>query len=166
MINRPTIDVVQMNTAKEWSAMSTCDRGHVGAVLSLGGRTIGSGYNGAPAGMPHCDHTLAYMPKAGRDLTYNSISPLGPWPRGLGTAREGGCRVAIHAETNAIAYAARHGVAVAGATLYVTMSPCFSCAQLLIAAGLHRVVYDRPYRDTAGIDLLTEAGLKVDQFTA
>lgn len=165
--DRPTIDKTQMDTARLWALRSTCDRQHVGAVLSLGHRTIGSGYNGAPAGMPHCNHAMPYMPKAGPESqpAYRAASPLGPWPRGLGTIRDNGCRIAIHAECNAIAYAARHGVAVAGATIYVTLSPCFACAQLLIAAGLHRVVYDREYRDPAGIDLLRQAGLKVEQFT-
>jgi dCMP deaminase len=164
MTPRPSIDQVQMSTAKLWAMRSTCDRNHVGAVLSLGDRTIGSGYNGAPAGMDHCNHTLPFMPQAGTDVQYRSVSPLGPWPQGLGKPRDNGCRVAIHAECNAIAYAARHGVAVAGATMHVTLSPCYSCAQLMIAAGLHRVVYDREYRDPAGITLLREAGLKVEQY--
>lgn len=165
--DRPSIDKTQMDTARLWALRSTCDRQHVGAVLSLGDRTIGSGYNGAPAGMAHCNHTLPWVPNVGPEgqPPYKAVSPLGAWPRGLGTARDNGCRIAIHAETNAIAYAARHGVAVAGSTIYVTLSPCFSCAQLLIAAGIHRVVYDREYRDPAGIDLLRQAGLKVEQFT-
>lgn len=162
---RPTLDQIHMNNARQWAAMSTCSRNHVGAVLSLGGRGIGTGYNGAPAGMTHCVHDLPFMPQAGLDVNYRAASPLGPFPSGLGKVRDNGCRVAIHAETNAIAYAARHGVAVAGATMYVTLSPCYSCAQLMIAAGLHRVVYDREYRDPAGIDLLRQAGLKVEQFT-
>lgn len=166
-LGRPTVDQVMMNSARLWKERSTCDRQHVGAILALGGRGIGTGYNGAPAGMDHCVHTLPYMPNVGADSQphYKAVSPLGAWPRGLGRAKEDGCRVAIHAETNAIAYAARHGVAVAGATLYVTLSPCYSCAQLMIAAGLYRVVYDREYRDPAGIEFLRKAGLKVEQFT-
>lgn len=165
---RPEVDTIQMATAELWAERSTCTRQHVGAVLSLGDRTIGSGYNGAPAGMPHCNHEVPFNPKVGAEHTpaYRTTSPLGPFPRALGTVRDNGCRIAIHAECNAIAYAARHGVAVAGATIYVTLSPCFACAQLLIASGLHRVVYGRAYRDPAGIDLLREAGLKVEQFTA
>lgn len=161
-----TIDRVQMSTARLWADMSTCSRNHVGAVLSLGGRGIGTGYNGAPAGMAHCNHELPWVPNVGpkKSPPYKSASPLGAWPSNLGLIRENGCRVAIHAETNAIAYAARNGVAVAGATMYVTLSPCYSCAQLMIAAGLHRVCYDKQYRDPAGIELLQQAGLRVDQF--
>lgn len=159
-VDRPSIDKTQMDTARLWALRSTCSRAHVGCVISLGGRTIGSGFNGAPAGMEHCIHDLPFMPSTqDLDKVKTRISPVRPF---TSTAA---CRVAIHAETNAIAYAARHGVAVAGADLYVTLSPCYSCAQLIIAAGLHRVIYDQAYRDPAGIDLLRQAGLKVEQFT-
>lgn len=159
-----SIDRTQMATARLWAAHSTCDRNSVGAVISLGGRTIGTGYNGAPAGMEHCNHTVPYMPTAGMNVSYKSASPLGAFPLNLGKIRDNGCRVAIHAETNAIAYAARHGVAVQGATLYVTLSPCYACAQLVIAAGLIRVVYDRAYRDLDGIRLLERAGVTVEKW--
>lgn len=164
MIERPTTDQVQMDTARLWAARSTCSRQHVGAAIMLGGRTIGTGYNGAPAGMPHCNHDLSYTPMAGRDVEYKPVSPHGAWPGILGTMKDRGCRLAIHAEANALAYNARHGVAVQGADLFVTLSPCFSCAQLIIAAGLVRVCYDKQYRDPAGINLLQQAGVIVEQF--
>lgn len=141
---RPTIDESLMAIAKIWEDRSTCTRNHVGAVIAKEGRHIGSGYNGAPAGMPHCEHSLPAFNMA--------------MPKDL----QQGCRIAIHAEANALAYCARHGVAVEGATMYSTLSPCYACSQLILAAGLTRVVYVRAYRDTAGIDLLREAGLTVD----
>jgi dCMP deaminase len=134
---------------------------HVGAAICLGGRTIGTGYNGAPAGMAHCVHELPYTPR---------IQGVGDWGRRMTPIKphvtEPGCKTAVHAECNAIAYAARHGVAVAGATLYVTLSPCFSCAQLIVAAGLIRVVFDKQYRDPAGVDFLARAGLTVESMHA
>lgn len=156
---RPSIDKTQMDTARLWALRSTCSRAHVGAAISRGGRTIGTGFNGAPAGMSHCDHTTAYVPQT-QDLS-TVLTRVSPARLIQGS---GMCRVAIHAETNAIAYAARHGVAVEGAELFVTMSPCYSCAQLIIAAGLIRVVYDRAYRDPSGISLLTEAGVTVEKY--
>lgn len=156
---RPSVDVTQMATALLWAERSTCERGHVGAVIAMDGRTVGTGFNGAPAGMDHCVHTLNYMPKT-QDLSKvgTRISPILP------LRSTEACRIAIHAETNAIAHAARHGVAVAGGTLYVTMSPCYPCAQLVIAAGLTRVVYNREYRDKTGIDYLRLAGITVEFF--
>jgi dCMP deaminase len=115
--------------------------------------------------MDHCVHELPFMPNAGQEISYTSLSPLGAWPMALGKMRENSCRMAIHAEANALAYSARNGVAVEGADLFVTLSPCFSCAQIIIAAGLVRVVYDREYRDKAGIDLLTMAGIRVEKFS-
>lgn len=149
---RPDVDTVLMGTALLWEERSTCDRNHVGAVISKDGRTIGTGYNGAPAGMDHCQH-------GGITTRVRRVSPVVPLPTGPETI---GCRIAIHAESNAIAYAARHGVSVLGATIYTTLSPCYECSKLIIAAGLVRVVFNRSYRDPAGIDLLRNAGLTVD----
>jgi dCMP deaminase len=156
-MNRPDIDTTLMGTALLWEARSTCDRNHVGCVMAKDGRTIGTGYNGAPAGMPHCDHgvnTPPYVPFRLRPPEVPDL-PESPLTRG--------CRVTIHAEANAIAYAARHGVSLQGATAYTTLSPCYDCSKLMIAAGLVRVVFNRSYRDPAGIDLLRTAGLTVDK---
>lgn len=155
MRNRPTIDTTLMGIALMWEARSTCSRNHVGVVIAKDGRHIGSGYNGAPAGMRHCEHGLPAE-------VARRVSPVLPLPS---APMDRGCRIAIHAEANALAYAARHGVSVEGATAYVTLSPCYPCSQLIIAAGLIRVVFNRSYRDPAGTDLLRQAGLTVDQLT-
>lgn len=154
---RPTIDTTLMAVALVWESRSTCDRNHVGAVIAKEGRAIGTGYNGAPAGMPHCDHPLRAR---SRMVTPITPLPVGPSPADVA------CRVTIHAEANAIAYAARHGVSIEGATIYTTLSPCYDCSKLIIAAGLVRVVFNRSYRDPAGIDLLRNAGLTVDNMRA
>lgn len=153
---RPDIDTTLMGIAAMWEERSTCSRNHVGAVIAKDGRTLGSGYNGAPAGMDHCNHGQAYTGPVPRRLSPPSVALLPTTPA------DRGCKIAIHAEANAIAYAARHGVAIEGATIYTTLSPCYACSQLIIAAGLTRVVFNRSYRDPAGIDLLRNAGLTVD----
>lgn len=153
---RPSIDETLMAIAFIWEDRSTCSRNHVGAVIALEGRHIGSGYNGAPAGMPHCEHPVYHY-----DLPVRLMPPAIPL---LPTSPyDRGCKEAIHAEANAIAYCARHGVSVQGATVYTTLSPCYSCSQLMIAAGITRVAYVRSYRDPAGVDLLRRAGLTVDK---
>lgn len=148
---RPTSEAVLMATARVFEDRSTCDRAHVGVVIARDGRIISTGYNGAPAGMPHCEH---------EKLTFDlpRVSPVPPLPT---APLDRGCRLAIHAEANAIAYAARHGVSVENATLYTTLSPCYACAQLIISAGLGRVVFHRSYRDPAGTDLLMAADIRV-----
>jgi dCMP deaminase len=77
---------------------------------------------------------------------------------------EGHCIRTIHAEQNAIAQAALHGVSTEGATLYVTAAPCINCSKLVIAAGITRVVYSDKYTDSLGEQVLREGGLVLDQY--
>lgn len=136
-MSRITRTDMLFSMARTVSHRSTCDRLHVGAVLSRDGRVISLGYNGAPAGVAHCEH---------------------PWNK----PDEGGCTLAVHAEANAIAFAAKHGVATTGAELHVTHMPCLKCSQLIINAGIVRVSYIYAYRDPSGIILLKEGGVEVN----
>lgn len=142
-------DSAMLTIAEVYADMSTCARMHVGAIIVRQGRTMGTGYNGAPAGLPHCAHDC-------------DCAPAGMYHAG-DCASLVPCRTSVHAEANAIAFSAHHGVATAGATMYTTLSPCVPCAQLIINAGLVRVVYRDEYRDPAGIDLLRAARVEVVQ---
>jgi dCMP deaminase len=153
---RPDIDSTLMAVATVWQDRSTCSRNHVGVVIAKSGRAVSTGYNGSPAGLPHCEHNTYHLPLERPTMR---VSPVTPIPE---SGMDRGCHESIHAEANALAYAARHGTSVEGATLYTTLSPCYPCSQLIIAAGLARVVFDRSYRDPAGIDLLRRAGVVVD----
>jgi dCMP deaminase len=124
-----------MDHARLVALRSTCSRLHVGAVAAKEGRLLVSGYNGAPAGVPHCDH---------------ETSP-------------GPCKRSVHAEANVIAYAARWGIWLEGAELFTTHSPCLSCCQLLVNTGISRVVFEVLFREAEGLDLLIEAGIMVEQ---
>lgn len=133
-MNRPDFDTYVMDIAHLAAARSTCDRARVGCILVQDRYIIATGYNGAPSGMPHCDdygHLLV----------------------------DGHCIRTIHAEQNAVAQAAMHGVSTMGATAYVTHMPCVSCAKLLIAAGIANVVYAEGYGDGDGARMLTAAGV-------
>lgn len=132
---RPSRDHTLMAIATAVSERSTCNRAHVGAVISRGSRVISTGYNGSPSGMDHC-----------------------PSPE------EPGCTRTVHAETNAIVFAARYGISTDGCTLYTTVSPCVECAKLIINAGIVRVVYKEPYRLTDGIELLKMTDVEVDRY--
>lgn len=123
-----------MQVARVIAARATCSRLQVGAVITRDGRVVATGYNGAPAGMPHCQHD--------------------------GTEQR--CTRAIHAERNVIGFAARHGVRTDQTTLYLTHAPCLDCASVLIAAGVVRVVYGETYRSEAGIVSLSEVGVTVE----
>jgi dCMP deaminase len=112
----------------------TCNRLKVGAVIARGGRIISSGYNGAPSKLTHCG-----------DECFDGGPP---------------CKRAVHAEANAIAFAAKHGIATDGATMVSTDSPCLDCARLIINAGIREVFYMREYRDTKPLDELQAAGVR------
>ncbi|QGJ92150.1 deoxycytidylate deaminase [Gordonia phage Lauer] len=75
---------------------------------------------------------------------------------------ETACTRAVHAEANVIASAAKYGVSLQGSEVYVTHSPCLSCAGLLVNAAISKVCYTTEFRDTSGIALLEAAGVTVD----
>lgn len=112
---------------------STCLRGKVGAIIVIDGRVASMGYNGSPPGDVHClDEGCMIDPDMG------------------------GCIRTIHAEQNAIAWAARAGVKTDGATMYCTHSPCNECAKLILAAGIQEFIYFTEYR--AGCEHVLEHG--------
>ena len=133
-----------MLCAEQIALRSTCARAQVGAVLARRGRIIATGYNGTPSGMAHCDHAC------------NCFSPSHmAWCRSRKP-----CLDTVHAEANAIVFAARHGQPVEGATLYCTITPCLNCAQLIINAGISMVYIRGTYRLETGRELLTKAGIQ------
>lgn len=133
-MTRPTRDDVLLSMAFLMAERSTCTRLKVGAVASIDGRILSTGYNGPARGMQHCTHPPGEV-----------------------------CTRSLHAETNAVVYAARHGVALHGSTFYCTDSPCYNCAGIMINAGVKAFVFNREYRDASGITLLHDAGIKVFQ---
>lgn len=135
---RPDRDTVLLNIAHLMSKRSTCTRRQVGALAEKDGRVLVTGYNGAPSRLPHCSD------RGSCRLNDN-----------------GGCLDAVHAEANIVAFAAKYGISLQGATVYVTCAPCVECAKLLINAGIKEVVYEEEYRDSRGIELLVQAGVKI-----
>lgn len=145
-----------MEMAMSQAQRSTCERAQVGVVIARDGRVLATGYNGAPAGLPHCDHR--------GDDTEDLRAGVGDGSLLARVPVSPGCQVSVHAEANAVAYAARYGVALHDSELYTTYSPCLACAQIVINAGITRVVALKEYRLTAGADLVRQAGLSMDYF--
>jgi len=150
--DRITRDQMLMGMAQVVARRSTCERSKVGVIVAVQSRPLVSGYNGAPAGMPHCDHTCncGATDKYGDTVSDHDDTCAAEMP----------CTVAVHAEANAIAYAARHGIILAESILYSTLEPCYECAKLIINAGIVRVVYSMAYRSHLGLMLLREAGVE------
>jgi len=153
---RPPIEETLMHSAQVWARRSTCDRNNVGVVIaSADNRILCTGYNGAPSGMPHCDHRCNCENKA----PYRRVQL-----HATTCATQTPCKIAVHGEANAIAFAARNGIALAGARLFSTLTPCYACAQLIINAGIVEVQYLETYRSHEGQDLLRSGGLSVVKF--
>jgi dCMP deaminase len=163
-------DDLLMRFAELVGKRGTCSRLQVGAVFSKEGRVIVTGYNGAPAGLPHCDHscdcepTLEYM----HDMWHGLRSGVGPrtvihdpFCHSIQP-----CEIAAHAEQNGVAFAAKHGLALDKSELHVTYAPCLSCAKSIINAGVIRVSYALAYRLPEGVELLGTAGLEVVEASA
>jgi dCMP deaminase len=136
---RPSWDEYFMNIARAVASRSTCSRRSVGAIVVKDKRILATGYNGAPAGLRHCEHS------DGGDL------------------RDGHCARSTHAEQNAIVQAAKYGTPIDGSTMYCTAQPCLTCAKLLVNAGVHRVVFEGAYPDELAVAILIEARVELSQ---
>lgn len=135
MDKQTELDKRYLRMAHIWSENSYCNRRKVGALVVRDKMIISDGYNGTPTGFENvCEDE--------NDVTKPYV---------------------LHAEANAITKIARSGNNSDGSTLYVTDSPCIECAKLIIQSGIRRVVFDRAYRLTDGIDLLKKANVEVVQ---
>jgi len=128
--DRLSWDQYFMEIARVVAQRSTCLRAKVGAVIVKDRSIVATGYNGSPAGMPHCTEVGC--------LIFKSQDPDGN--------AEDNCYRTIHAEINAISQAARRGVSIDEADVYVTHSPCMHCLKTLLNTGVRRICYDKPYK--------------------
>lgn len=123
---------------------TTCLRRGVGAVLVKDKRILATGYNGAPAGLKHCEEV-------------GCIRETESIPSGT---RHELCR-GLHAEQNVIVQAATHGIPINGATIYCTNKPCVICSKMIINAGIKTIYYDEGYNDPLADQMIAEAGLEI-----
>lgn len=158
--NRIELDEAYMQMAEVWARRSKANRKQVGALIIKDKQIISDGYNGMPSGAADdvCE-IIDFHGTYEEHLKQMGTKPHQLNPNSLVTKQE-----VLHAESNALMkLSAKGGVGSQGATLYVTMSPCKECAKLIKQAKIERVVYREKYRDTAGIDFLTEYGVIVEQ---
>ena len=149
MYRRPSWDEYFMELANTASKRATCDRGRSGCVIVKDRQLLVTGYVGAPSGLPHCDEVGHLFRKTieedGRVTTH--------------------CVRTVHAEQNAICQAARRGISLDGATLYCRMTPCRTCAMLIINCGIKRVVCERKYHaGKESEELFAQAGVQIEFF--
>ncbi len=149
-MKKPEFDDIFMELAVNLAKRSHCTKRHVGAVLTKDTRIVSIGYNGPPAGTHNCDVE---------------------WPeKGCPRDSKGGCSLAIHAEQNAILYAVKNKTSVEGATLYVTLSPCLSCARIIYTMGISKVIFLNSYAqykgisEDEGVEFLRKFGVEALQY--
>ncbi len=129
-----------MAIATQVATRATCDRKHVGAVVVRDKTILSTGYNGSIRGLPHCDE-VGHMMEAGH------------------------CVRTIHAEANAIIQAAKNGVAIEGANIYITASPCWQCFKMIANAGIKRIIFGEFYRDERIYDVAQTLDIELLQIT-
>ncbi len=130
-------DTAYLKMALEWAKLSYCKRRQVGALIVKDRMIISDGYNGTPSGFENaCEDDDAAT----------------KW-------------YVLHAEANAILKTAASTQSCAGATLYITMSPCKDCSKLIYQSGIKRVVYLSAYKDDSGLRFLEKAGLQLELIT-
>ncbi|MDO6744335.1 deoxycytidylate deaminase [Tenacibaculum soleae] len=135
MLNKKQLkyDKAYLKMAQEWGKLSHCKRKQVGAIIVKDRMIISDGYNGTPSGFEnYCEDEEGYT----------------KW-------------YVLHAEANAILKVAASTQSCAGATLYITLSPCQQCSKLIHQSGIKRVVYAEAYKDSSGIDFLEKAGVEL-----
>lgn len=142
---RPSWDEYFLKLVELVGTRGTCDRGRSGCVVARDNRILTTGYVGSPMGTAHCDdvgHEMHTVIHEDRSETRHCIRTA-------------------HNEQNAIANAARFGVALEGATIYCHMTPCYTCAKMIINAGIKRVVCNKDYHaGERSKEIFKEAGVE------
>lgn len=142
---RPSWDEYFLKLVDSVRTRGTCDRGRSGCVIAKNNRILSTGYVGSPIGTVHCDD-------AGHEM-HTVIHEDG--------SKTQHCIRTAHNEQNAIANAARFGVALDGATIYCHMTPCYTCAKMIINSGIKRVVCTKDYHDgVRSREIFKESGVE------
>lgn len=147
MSDRPSWHQYFMTITRQVAERSTCNRAKVGAVIVRDRNIVATGYNGSPAGLPHCTEVGC--------LIYSSRTPSGEM--------EENCFRTIHAEINAIAQAAKNGASIRDADIYITHTPCIHCFKVLLNTGIRRIYYEREYKLHTLEDMLSHTDVTLER---
>jgi dCMP deaminase len=131
-------DLIYLKMAELWGSSSHCKRMKVGCLVVKDKSIISDGYNGSPSGFPNICESKEMV-----TLPY-----------------------VLHAEANAITKLAKSTQSSIGSTMYVTLSPCFECAKLIIQSGIKRIVFCEIYRNTDPLIFLSEGGIEITRISS
>ena len=136
MVKRPEWNEYFGEITKQVALRSTCVRKKVGAIIVKDKNIISTGYNGSIRGLEHCETVGCLM-------------------------MEGHCTRTIHAEANAIIQAAKHGLMIDRAEIYISASPCFNCFKLIANSGITKIYFMEFYRDERIIELAKKLDIEL-----
>jgi len=143
---RPSWDDYFLEISRTVASRATCDRGRSGCVIVRDKQILVTGYVGSPTGLPHCDDVGHQMKQMVHEDGHVSQH----------------CVRTVHAEQNAITQAAKLGISINKATLYCKMTPCRTCAMLIINCGIVRVVCEQKYHAGSESEaMFNEAGIEL-----
>ena len=136
MVKRPEWNEYFGEITKQVALRSTCVRKKVGAIIVKDKNIISTGYNGSIRGLEHCETVGCLM-------------------------IEGHCTRTIHAEANAIIQAAKHGLMIDRAEIYISASPCFNCFKLIANSGITKIYFMEFYRDERIIEIAKKLDIEL-----
>ncbi|MFH1606466.1 MAG: cytidine/deoxycytidylate deaminase family protein [Nanoarchaeota archaeon] len=146
---RPSWDEYFMEVTRTIAKRATCNRGRSGCVIAKDKQILATGYVGSPKGLLHCDevgHDMRQVIHEDGEISQH-------------------CVRTVHAEQNAICQAAKQGVSIKDATLYCKMTPCRTCAMLIINSSIKKVVCEKKYHAGAESEaMFKKAGIKLEFF--
>ena len=146
---RPSWDEYFMEIARAVAKRATCDRGRSGCVIARNKQILVTGYVGSPMDLPHCDEVGHQMKTTTHEDGHQTQH----------------CVRTTHAEQNAIVQAAKVGVPIENATVYVKMTPCSTCAKMIINAGIKRIVCEKRYHaGEESENMFRQVGIEVHFF--
>ncbi|MCQ2410072.1 MAG: deaminase [Elusimicrobiaceae bacterium] len=145
---------------------STCCRLHVGAVLVKENRVISIGFNGTPSGQVHCEDYFKDLYEKNYKNEFATLTDFMASRTFYDLHGKFSIDNELHAEQNAIAFAAKNGISTQAGTIYVTWSPCVHCAKVIVSAGIKKVFFKNLYdRSQEGIYFLQKNGIECRQLT-
>ncbi len=143
---RPSWDDYFIEIIQAVAKRATCDRGRSGCLIAKDKQILVTGYVGSPRGLPHCDEVGHLMKEVIHEDGHKSNH----------------CMRTVHAEQNAICQAAKLGISLEGSTLYCKMTPCRTCAMMIINCGIKRVVAEKRYHAGAESEqMFKDAGVEM-----
>lgn len=177
---RKSWDEYFMEMCEHVASRATCDRKHVGTVITRNKRIIATGYNGSLEGLIHCDSPEEFIqcPNCTHLIDLSNVQRASlfhcpscyqnivnePIRKGGHDLVNNSCIRTVHSESNAIAQAAKMGHPTEGCTLYCNTRPCWTCFKLIVSAGIKEVIYRDEY-ETEPADRVTEAANQLPNFT-